>query len=100
MFEQLADWLDSNKQECFIRKYAGIDCPGCGMQRALIELLHGNIIESIALYPALIRTPVMFIYLILHLKLKFRNGSIVLKIMFITNLVLIFVNWGLKLLSN
>lgn len=32
---------------CFFHQITGLDCPGCGAQRALHELLHGHLIAAI-----------------------------------------------------
>ena len=31
---------------CMTKRIANIDCPGCGGQRALHQLLHGNFVEA------------------------------------------------------
>lgn len=36
------------------KEYFGVECPGCGIQRSAISLLRGDILDSLALYPALI----------------------------------------------
>ena len=33
--------------KCPTKTLIGLSCPGCGIQRAMHELLHGNIIEAI-----------------------------------------------------
>lgn len=40
--------------QCLSKEYFGMECPGCGIQRSFISLFRGDILESIALYPALI----------------------------------------------
>lgn len=40
--------------QCPLYKYAGIKCPGCGSQRALHQLLNGNISAAFAYNPLLI----------------------------------------------
>jgi len=40
--------------QCSWKETFGIECPGCGAQRSFVELIHGNISESIHLFPALI----------------------------------------------
>lgn len=39
---------------CLSKEYFGVECPGCGAQRSLICLLRGEVLDSLALYPALI----------------------------------------------
>lgn len=34
---------------CLFHEVTGLDCPGCGAQRALHQLLHGNIIAALRL---------------------------------------------------
>ena len=34
---------------CFFHQVSGLDCPGCGAQRALHQLLHANIIAALRL---------------------------------------------------
>jgi hypothetical protein len=100
MLLSLIDWLERNMLPCFYKKYLGIDCPGCGMQRALIELLKGNFIDSLKIYPALLPTIFLIVFLILHLIIKFKNGAFVLKISFIFTASIIVINFILKLILN
>ena len=65
---------------CFYKKFLGMECPGCGMQRAFIELLKGDFIDSIKTFPALIPMMVMMVYLGLHLKYKFKKGAFYLEV--------------------
>jgi len=32
---------------CMFHQFTGLDCPGCGAQRALHQLLHGNLIAAV-----------------------------------------------------
>lgn len=40
--------------QCSWKETFGIECPGCGAQRSVVELIHGNLWESLHLFPALI----------------------------------------------
>ena len=71
MLEDIIGWLESHLQPCVYKKELGFECPGCGLQRSLIELLKGNIIESIMIYPGLLPTIGLFLFLILHIVFKF-----------------------------
>ncbi|MBI5218991.1 MAG: DUF2752 domain-containing protein [Bacteroidia bacterium] len=85
---------------CFFHKIFGIQCPGCGMQTAIIELLRGNVLKSIKIYPALLPTIAMFILLALHLKFNFKNGALYLKISFIFTAMIIIVNYIYKVITH
>lgn len=74
---------------CAYKKYFGVECPGCGMQRSFIALSKGEVAESLYLFPALLPLAFMLLFLILHLKFKFRNGATWLKWMFLFNALII-----------
>lgn len=69
---------------CFSKKYLGVECPGCGIQRSFLELIHGDFMQSIALYPALIPFIISGVFLLLHIlkvgkhSLKLFLGSILI----------------------
>lgn len=89
-------WLENHMMACPYKAIAGIDCPGCGMQRSFIELLKGNFLNSFYLYPALI--PIIFTLVLtgLHLKYKFDNGANYIKYSFIFTISIIVINYILK----
>lgn len=90
-------WLESHMMPCFYKKYFGVDCPGCGMQRSAIELLKGNFAESLHLFPALIPIMIMVGFLGLHLVFKFENGGTWLKYIFIGVATIITISYIAKL---
>ena len=93
MFSRLAEWLESNMGTCTFKEHTGTHCAGCGLQRSVIALLKGNILESIILYPALIPMLLMFAFLGLHLIFRFKHGAGILKYMFITNVSIIVLHY-------
>ena len=92
-------WLETHQRPGFYKHFLGIDCPGCGMQTALILLLKGRLLESIMAYPALLPTIFMISYLILHLFYNFKKGAFVLKISFIFTVAIMVLNYSIKLLT-
>ena len=79
----IIDWFEQHQKPCLFKKHVGLDCPGCGMQTSFIELLKGNLFESIKAYPPLIPIIILFTLLVLHVIFKFKNGSSLLKYWFI-----------------
>ena len=100
VFVGIADWLEKHSLPCFYKKLTGMDCPGCGAQRALIELIRGNIFTSFTLYPALIPLLVMVVFLCTHLVFKFKYGAKILQILFFINVFIITVSYIYKLIRT
>ena len=99
MLTRIIEWLEGHMFTCHYKKYLGVECPGCGMQRAFIELLKGNFMESLMLYPALPTTLFLILFLILHLIFKFKHGANILKYTFILNVVIMVLSYIYKLLT-
>jgi hypothetical protein len=100
MLGSFVSWLESHSQKCFYKHLFGIECPGCGMQRAFIALLKGDVAGSIMLFPALLPMLFMFGYLIAHLLFKFKHGAAVLKYLFIANTGIIVINYIFKFINH
>jgi hypothetical protein len=94
-----ASWLDDHLLPCAYKQLFGIDCPFCGSQRALIELLKGNFVESIKLYPALIPILILIASAFLQLMLKSRQGWKYIRFMLKADFTLIMITYILKLLN-
>ncbi|MES2629141.1 MAG: DUF2752 domain-containing protein [Bacteroidota bacterium] len=58
-----------------MKQFTGFDCPGCGIQRSFVALLHGELGTSFFLFPALLPYLFTLLYSAAHLVLKFRNGA-------------------------
>jgi hypothetical protein len=46
---------------CGVRLFLGFDCPGCGMTRAFVSAMHGEIMESVRFHPL---APIVIIWLL------------------------------------
>ncbi len=84
---------------CGIKKITGMDCPGCGIQRSFFKLIHGDIIDSIELFPALLPLLFLIIYTMIHLKFMFKNGHKVILYSFVLTVGLTIFNFTYKLCS-
>ena len=97
MYSTFVDWLEKQQLSCFHKSIFGIDCSGCGMQRAVIALLNGDFVASIKLYPALIPTIIMLIFLAVHIFYRLKNGAKILLWLFIFNIVVMLISYIYKL---
>lgn len=96
MYHDVILWLENHLLTCPIKALTGHDCPGCGMQRAILSLLKGDIAESIAYHPAAIPSIVLIIFLGLHLKFRFRFGAKLLIALYILTALITMGNFLLK----
>lgn len=79
----LADWIEAHMIPCPVKLHTGFDCPSCGMQRGIMHLLRGEVLESIYVFPALIPMLIMVLMLIAQLRFRFSWGPVYLKWNFI-----------------
>jgi hypothetical protein len=96
---QLTDWLEQHQGTCSWKSHFGIECPGCGMQSAFIELLKGHLFESMRIYPALIPMMVLFVFLLLHLFFNYRKGALIIKILFIFTVCIVFIHFMYRIFT-
>jgi hypothetical protein len=93
-------WLENHEMTCFFKSLAGIDCPGCGTQRAFIFLLKGDLMQSFQTYPPLLPLFFLFGFLSLHLIFRFRSGGVYLKYLFISTVSVVILNFILRLIHH
>ncbi len=86
--------------ECHWKSTYGIDCFGCGFQRALNLLVEGNLIESFKMYPALLPVIFTFIYTAFHLRFKFKTGAKFIVIFFSSSVGIMLISYFYKLYLN
>ena len=91
-------WLQGHLISCPFKSLTGIDCPGCGFQRAAIALLQARLRDSISLYPPLIPILLFGCYCIADSYFKIGNKKPKLK----TNLfmlvgVIVLLSYSLKM---
>jgi len=89
-------FLEENMLSCQWKK-AGVECTGCGFQRSIIHLLKGEFTEAFYMYPAIYSLGIMLIFLGLHLKFNFVKGHLILKWLFILNIIIIISNYVIKI---
>jgi Protein of unknown function (DUF2752) len=97
MWQDIVAFFETHMFSCPSKKYLGMECMGCGLQRSFVLLLKGELGASIALYPALLPMLLMFVFLAVHVKKNFKNGAYILLTLFIINIVIILIHYFIKL---
>lgn len=96
----LIRWLEQHQAACSWKHYFGIECPGCGMQTAFIELLKGNLAESLRVFPALLPMIAMILFTFLHLVFNFPKGALIIKILFIFTTSILVTGYIIKIITH
>ncbi|MBC6112530.1 DUF2752 domain-containing protein [Pedobacter fastidiosus] len=94
------DWLNHHLLSCPFKSYFGIDCPGCGLQRSILALLKGDFLDSFKLYPATIPLIFIVLFTMIHLKVDFKFGASLIKIVFICIASIILINYIYKIYNH
>lgn len=56
--------LDDYMLPCLNKQLFGLDCPGCGLQRSVDLLLHGEFVAAFQMYPAIYPIMMLLSFLI------------------------------------
>lgn len=60
---------------CMFKTATGMDCPGCGTQRAFSKMADGKVVDSYVMFPALIPTLIVFLFIPIQIKLAAKISS-------------------------
>ena len=82
---------------CMNKKLFGIDCPGCGLQRAVVMVSKGEFKEAFYMFPAIYTTLLFSLAILAHFILKKKITSKVLLILGILNVVILIIAYVLKM---
>ncbi len=94
----IVSWLQNHLLPCPFKYITGIDCPGCGFQRAIVALLQGDMGKSWTLYPPAIPLLLFFIYGFADKKFKLDNRhNAVKKTLYMLVDTFIEVSYGYKI---
>jgi hypothetical protein len=89
--------LEKYMLPCFSKSIFGVECLGCGSQRALVLVCKGNFIEAFKMYPAIYTTLLFFIFLGFHFFDKTRNYSKIIIRLAILNMIIMMLAYFYKM---
>lgn len=82
---------------CMSKKLFGIECFGCGTQRAFVLLLQGEFVEAFKMYPAIYTLLLLFAFIFIHLIDKSRNYTKIITYLAIINVIIMVSSYFLKM---
>jgi len=81
---------------CMNKTLFGIECTGCGTQRALWLLLQGDFVGAFRMFPAIYTTLFLFLFVFLHFLDKKRNYTKIIIFFAIINAVIMVIAYIYK----
>lgn len=82
---------------CLNKKLFGVDCLGCGIQRATALLFRGEFIAAFKMYPAIYTLILLVIFLIFNLFVKFKFDRIVKIALIAINVLIVVIGYMIKM---
>ncbi|TDR25312.1 DUF2752 domain-containing protein [Flavobacterium cheniae] len=92
--------MEKHMLPCMNKQLFGVECPGCGTQRAIAFLLEGEFYEAFKIFPAIYTLGLFFILLGLHLLDKKRNYAKLVIASAILNGAVILIAYLIKIYFN
>ena len=81
---------------CLTKKYLGFDCPGCGLQRSIVFLLHGDFGEAFHMYPAIYAIIILIGFVSINHFFRIRHHTKIIMLLAATSVCFILGNYILK----
>ena len=82
---------------CVNKKIFGVECLGCGTQRALVLLFRGEFTAAFEMFPAIFTTIIFFIIIGLHFIDKTRNYHKLIIGLAIINAIIMIISYIYKM---
>lgn len=89
--------LDDYMLPCLNKTLFGVECPGCGMQRSLSLVAHGQFVTAYNMYPAIYTLFILALFLVFNLFVKFKHDYKIKMGLIILNVIIIVVSYVFKI---
>lgn len=100
VYTNMINWFEEHQLPCLFKSLFHFDCPGCGLQRSLLALLRGDVVESAKLYPAVFPVLLLFAYAAFYLVKRNRYGLRNIKFLFMTAAAVICIQYIYKTINH
>jgi len=82
---------------CLNKQLFGLDCLGCGAQRALLLVIQGQFSDAFQMYPAIYTLLLLLSFLILNFFANFKKAFQIKAGLLILNAIIIIVSYYFKM---
>lgn len=84
---------------CLNKQLFGIECLGCGIQRATVLLFKGDFILAFKMYPAIYTLFLLAVFLIFNLFIKFKHDYTIKMGLIFLNVSIVVVSYFIKIFN-
>ena len=84
---------------CLNKKFFGIECLGCGLQRAVTLIFQGEFVAAFQMYPAIYSLIILFIYIGINIFFKFKHSNKIIGALAILTVATIIISYIIKLIN-
>ena len=92
--------LDEYMLPCFNKTVLGIECAGCGFQRSIALLIHGDFVQAFLMYPAIYPILGLAGVIVTNIFFKLKNYNKIITILAVVTVTFILGNFIIKTLIN
>ncbi len=82
---------------CLNKELFGIECLGCGIQRAAALLFRGEFIAAFKMYPAIYTLILLVLFLVFNLFVKFKFDRIIKITLIAINVLIVVIGYMVKM---
>ena len=93
----LIEGLEDFMLPCVNKEIFGIECLGCGIQRATALVFKGEFVAAFKMYPAIYSLYVLVAFILFNVFVKFKSASKIKVGLIILNVIIIIVSYFIKM---
>lgn len=91
--------LEDYMLPCLNKKFFGVECMGCGLQRSFSLLIHGEFIAAFKMYPAIYTLVLLCIVVAINTFKPFKFSNKIIILLAILNVAVILGSYAFKILT-
>jgi len=89
--------LDDYMIPCLNKKLFGFECMGCGMQRSVSLIFHGEFVAAFKMYPAIYTLIPLVLFIGMNFFFKFKNSNKIITVLSVVTILVIITSYIYKL---
>ncbi len=93
----ILEGLEDHMLDCMNKKIFGVECLGCGIQRATALLFRGEFVAAFKMYPAIYTLILLAGFIIFNFFVKFKYAFQIKVALIFINIAIIIISYAIKM---